>query len=345
MVNDIKYHYALDEHGKTVYIDDVSDEDRKLHTYHCMSCEGAMIPRMGKIRQRHFAHKNGEVHCNSETYLHKLAKRLFKEKFDNSDTFEISYYKEYDCSALQTCTFADKSKCYSQTEVTIDLKKYYDTCNEEQPIGNFIADLLLTNSKIPDRDPILLEIQVTHECEDEKKESGLHIIELQIKDEDRIRYLLERTLKENYGTEFYGFEKKSKESKQLKCKGINRFHLYNSGKAYIDKTSCDISSRKKDEASIFEVCFDGIDEHLTFYYGYILAIQNGIITKACCLCKKYQDVYDSWYKDNNGFCWGQEDGMPIKPIQTQAEKCDLYCESIKDVDILKKNMPKYIIAK
>lgn len=77
----VKYHYALDEQERLVCIDDVSIEDRQAHSYHCLNCGAGMIPRMGKVRSRHFAHRGDEDNCGNETCLHKLAKRLIKEKF------------------------------------------------------------------------------------------------------------------------------------------------------------------------------------------------------------------------------------------------------------------------
>ena len=64
--------------------DDVTEEDRQSHSYHCLNCGERMIPRMGVKRTRHFAHRGEDVHCGQETYLHKLAKLLIKEKFNQS---------------------------------------------------------------------------------------------------------------------------------------------------------------------------------------------------------------------------------------------------------------------
>ena len=81
-MSSVKYHYALDEQDRLVCIDDVSIEDRQAHSYHCRNCGAGMIPRMSKVRSRHFAHRSDEDNCGNETYLHKLSKRLMKEKFD-----------------------------------------------------------------------------------------------------------------------------------------------------------------------------------------------------------------------------------------------------------------------
>lgn len=34
----VKYHYALDEHERIVCIDDVTEEGRQSHSYHCLNC-------------------------------------------------------------------------------------------------------------------------------------------------------------------------------------------------------------------------------------------------------------------------------------------------------------------
>ena len=356
MVNNIKYHYALDEQGQTVSIDNVSDEDKSLHTYHCISCNAAMIPRMGKVRKWHFAHKGTEEHCNPETYLHILSKRLVKEKFDNSDTFEISYYQDVKCSLLQTCAFAQKSECHYKIMKTYDLKKYYDTCIVEQPIDNFIADLLLTNSKNPSIKPILIEIQVSHECEMEKKKSGLHIIELRIKDEIGITDLLKTDLKENFYAnrdidnigfaKFYGFARKCKESEVLEARKINRFYLYYTGNSFVEPISCKYQPENKLKTrTLFEASID--DSELSIYkFGYLLAIQYGIITKACCFCKYFKNGFEVGKGENSTFCClYKKYGTPKNPIETHAQECEYYRNDEEEIDFIQKHMPQYIIAK
>lgn len=357
MSDEIKYRFALDENGRTICIDDISDEDKMSHTYFCISCGAIVIPKRGKIKKWHFAHKGTDEHCNPEKYLHKLAKRLVRDKFYNSDSFEVSYYQDVECSLQQTCAFADKSECHYKMLKTYDLKKYYDTCEEERPIENYRADLLLTNSKNANGKPILIEIQVTHKCEEEKKNSGYRIIELRVEDEDGINNLLKAPLKENaYAVrdidtigfaKFHNFEEKCKKTEPIEAKTISRFYLYNNGKAYIDSTPCKLSSKKLDDASIFEVCFDDIGGcFLLYYYGYLLAIQNGIITKACCFCKYFRKGFEGGIGEDSTFCcMYKKYGTPRNPIQTHASKCEYYREFKENITFIKEDMPIYIIAK
>ena len=78
----------------------------------------------------------------------------------------------------------------------IDLKQFYDTCTEEAQIDGFVADLLLTNSNNPKIQPLLIEICVTHACEEDKIKSGLKIIEITIKKEKEVVDVLEKELLE-----------------------------------------------------------------------------------------------------------------------------------------------------
>ena len=71
-----------------------------------------------------------------------------------------------------------------------DLKEYYDTCMEEQQMGDYRADLLLTNSTRKDRVPVSIEIYVTHRCVEAKRSSALKIIEIHIRSDNDSRRLM-----------------------------------------------------------------------------------------------------------------------------------------------------------
>lgn len=49
-----------------------------------------------------------------------------------------------------------------------DLKKNFDTCEEEVTYKGYRADLMLSSMEHPEREPIFFEISVTHDCEVEK---------------------------------------------------------------------------------------------------------------------------------------------------------------------------------
>lgn len=355
MTNDCKYHYALDEHNQTVFINDVSDEDKKLHKYHCIGCNTTMIPRRGKVREWHFAHKCDEEHNCFETYLHELSKTLVKKNFDNSDTFKFSYYQntEY-CLHKQNCAFFDDDVCCKKSELqTYDLKDYYDTCTIEQPIDNFKADLLLTNSKNNNIKPTLIEIQVTHKCDEAKIASRYRIIELRIRNEKDIEDLLKTTFTEKYKAKkdtdnigfakFHNFIKRSIETEPLEKIKTNRFYMFEDGSSYVEPVSC-ASLNKKYPENVFEAFFDECDMYSTNVFGRLLAIQQKAIKGFCRFCKYYKDIDNYWTIDKF-CCLYKKFGTPQYPEQTQALQCKYYREDKEYMGFLKMRMPKYIIAK
>lgn len=188
-MGDIKYKYAFDEKGDIVSIENLTKETSKEHTFKCIACGNELRPRAigSKHRRAHFYHKE-DISCNGETYLHNLCKLHIKRHFDDSDCFNISYGVSKSCNE-RNCKFRNYN-CYKEHETNqVDLKEFYDTCTVETTIKGFVADLLLTNSKDTSIPPILIEICVTHPCEDKKKESGLKIIEISIKTEKDIENL------------------------------------------------------------------------------------------------------------------------------------------------------------
>lgn len=101
-----------------------------------------------------------------------------------------------------TCLFAKPEECHEWKLDTFDLKQFYDTCIEEQSVDDYIADLLLTSSEKPNREPVLIDIQVSHKSTDQKLQSGQRIIEIRIKTEEDIKSLLSFPIVENHDTQF-----------------------------------------------------------------------------------------------------------------------------------------------
>lgn len=343
----VKYNYALNEHGHLVSIKQADQERNDGHTYHCIGCGAGMIARLGKVRVKHFAHHDDEICCGTESYLHILAKRLIKEKFEKNEPFQVGYYRDVKCSDIQTCPFAKDDECHTRKLEIFDLKKFYDTCEEERPVGECIADLLLSNSSKPERKPVLIEIQVSHKCTPKKRDSGLRIIEIRIQNENDIEKLLEAPIVENpdaeYGyvrdvetigyAKFYGFKNQSSIPEQLAMRSIQRFYLFRSGKAYVSNmdefTLCrDIWTKDNDKA-IFEVSIDSsyLGNPSPYEFGYVAARQSGFEVKTCLFCKYHRDGYDVGIGVNPIFCClYKKYGTPENPEAQHARECNYYRE-------------------
>lgn len=362
----VKYHYALDEHNRLVSIKQAFIERDESHTYHCLGCGAGMIPRLGEVRNWHFAHRGDEAHCGTETYLHQLAKRLIREKFEKDSSFWVGYYRDVKCSDLGTCPFAKKEECHTSKLETFDLKEFYDTCQEEQPVGNYIADLLLSNSSKLDRDPVLLEIQVSHKSTPQKRDSGLRIIEIRIKTEEDINTLLSAPIVENpeaqFGpvrdvetigyAKFHGFKKKSSVHEPLELRSIPRFYLFRSGKAFVtnmdELQSCRKVTMKDNYKAIFEASIDCfyLGSPSPYDYGYVAARQYGIEVKTCQFCKYHRCGFDVGFGLNPIFCClHKKYGTPETPEPQYAKNCEYYREDKVLLEEIRNSMPSIVVAK
>lgn len=362
---EIKYQYAYDENGKIVSINDYTKEDSRLHSYKCIGCGKELLPRAigSKSRKAHFYHKE-LVDCNGETYIHKLGKLLIKRKFDNNNTFIVSYPVSKECNNYD-CTLRN-IKCQKDTVMeTIDLKKYYDTCREEVIIEGFVADLLLTNSRDLNIPPILIEICVTHPCDVKKRNSGLKIIELTLRKEQDLIFLLsqkalEETLFKNIRKreiEFISFNRKLQVPMEV---GISRYIFNPSIKenGYVAKINCRKSAFKYQKDSLVELNFVNIKNYsddnilvpLLWMYKYKYL-------RRCTICK----FYYAYGSEDTPICrLSRKYGKPKYPKMIDAERyrsyhpkddiffrsilTDYYVEEITAFPVEQKNEYRVIVA-
>lgn len=301
----ITFHNAKDMDDRIVHIDEVTKENKSNH-YYCIGCGGEMSAVLGNKREHHFRHK--EAHCSWESYLHKLGKLRLKQLFDTQESFKIKYIAEYHCEKAVDCKLAYVNKCNIFDFNEVDLKRYYDTCEEEVTYKGFRADLMLSSKEHPERKPIFLEISVTHDCEPQKRASGIRIIELKITNENDVwrplkedYHFLKRELEEQHPYQernlppirFYNFKRYLE-----KLTPLDRFWIEKDKdgilRDYVEKgnLSCrDIDTNHK-EHSIYEITAPSEEiiknKVLDFsFFGFLKAIRAGIKIKHCQFCMVY----------------------------------------------------------
>lgn len=303
----ITFHNATDVDGHIIHIDEVTKENRAEH-YYCVGCGEEMLPVLGEVREHHFRHK--EVHCSWESYLHKLGKKRLKERFDSQEKFVIKYNVEYHCDISEGCKLESiykNQKCNRREQVTIDLKKLFDTCEEEVTYKGYRADLMLSSKKHPEREPIFLEISVTHDCEPEKLASGIQIIELKIADEKDVllplieedRFFRYTNPQQPYGyyslpsIRFYNFKRLIESARPLERfwvaaddKGILR------GNCIQDKLTCRNVNDNHLNDSLYEVAIPSeilVNKRKPnlYEYGMMKAIIASIDVRHCAVCDKF----------------------------------------------------------
>lgn len=211
----IKYQYSLRQNDGSLVNISAIDKNNRHDGYLCLQCGNEMVPVLGEKRKPHFKHKSN-CSCSSELYLHKIGKMILKRRFDESATFPVTYYIGSKCDFKgHFCPIRDiqGDKCNKTKLYTVDLKQYYDICLVEESYKGFVADLLLKNSSKPNREPVMIEVAVTHECEEKKIYSGIRIIEIKGEQEqDFERDIIESEEKQHII--FYNFKRDLDENAQ-----------------------------------------------------------------------------------------------------------------------------------
>ena len=215
----VKYHFAQNELGEIVDIDDVTEVYREAHSFYCLGCGGAMNARLGENNAHHFYHSNGGDCGYSESDLHRYAKKMLRKKFLEGTSFPVRFVQNVTCN-LECRFFKDgEYGCRTKRLMEYDLKTFgYDTIEEEKVVsGGFVADLLISDSS--GRNPeILLEIYVSHQIGENKEESGHRIIEIPVRNEEDLQAYLNGVISEAAPDEyrarvlartphFYGFQR------------------------------------------------------------------------------------------------------------------------------------------
>ena len=321
MKKQIKYNYCVDENNRLVHISELTKETRHSQTWRCPQCGQILIPNLGEKNRWHFSHKANTA-CDGETDLHKLAKRRIREKFESSDSFPITFVKDVPCSEHKECPFFYKY-CYTKNvAIPHDLiiwegRILYNDCQEEIQVGEFRPDLLLTNSKKSDREPIFIEINVTHQSEEKKLKSKYRIIETKrINSEDDIEDIINRgfveSIDEGGNCETYNFDKDKLKSPLIKAAGvpIERFVLFKNGAVLTFRASdyivfCEQLNEKFIPNSAYELNIKKIDiksQEENIYNKTLDSYELGLIyltkrkklqIKNCILCKfsKFKESY------------------------------------------------------
>ena len=268
-----------------VEITSVTEKDRRKE-YFCISCGAEMHPVLGSKKEHYFRHSG--VSCSWDGFIHKYAEEKFKEAFDNSDTFLIPFNRHNKCPKVDNCLLYNQfafSKCDGIIE-SLDLKKECWAGDKK-----YIADLLLTNSKNEGQKPLFIEIFHTHKCTDDKRNSGIKIIEIKIDTIDNIKTFLDPKSQKFSSFELINFKPESH------ITGLYEVQKASYTKDVQDELKCekiqcvctDERLANKTEDSLFEVLVPGDEESsqktLT-RIGHLIGIQKGLM-KDCSYCQHF----------------------------------------------------------
>ena len=243
--NRMEQHYAVSKSGVLVHINEAHDSKEDCFCPHC-GCR--MLKRCGNIRAWHFAHdyryeNDVNKECSYESYLHAFAKLRLKQWFEESESIILHYQQSMACKYAKDCIWIGSGdECSRLDEKTVDLKKYLTVCRLEEIVhvddDRFRADLLWSNPNNSKND-ILIEIKVTHECTQKKKESHKRIIEFEVHSEEDVENIVANDIQESDTVRFYSFNPKDIVDEVIPARySLSKFIYYSTGKAFA-RSACD----------------------------------------------------------------------------------------------------------
>jgi len=329
----IKYKYAFNSKKQVVYVKELQrSTDTKNEVFTCISCENILIPKLGEVKQKHFAHKHVQ-NCSEETYLHKLAKLIFEQEYNASLSESKPFYIELKidrrCNAHQN--YFGKTCRLESINRHIDLTKRYKKISLETRIDEFIPDILLSNMT---RDKMLfIEIAVTHRITDKKAEAKFPIIEVNIETEEDLSFIKERVFSlSNPKIKLINFNIKLEEGKlcgDFECpEKVGIFRVYKNGKSILTweslpKAKSLIESQSKNSFLYHKVINRDEPYSLSDEYkkNLIDAYNSNIEIKNCFLCR-YHGKNQSCYDDDKKpiFC----KFLKISCNSNRASECQYY---------------------
>ena len=177
---------AFDKYYQEVSIDDA----QKGQEFICCNCNQPMIPVQGQEREWHFRHKEVSSNCNHDQWLHKKLILLLYDRLCSEEQFKI------------ICPYCE-----------IDSRNI--TVKKESTYRDFRPDILIKES---DDEECFLEICVTHPCTEEKKKSGIKIIEIVTYDARSINELKSGDISQAgqfYKINYYNFPKPEVETEPI----------------------------------------------------------------------------------------------------------------------------------
>ena len=238
------------------------------------------------------------------------------------------------CDKYDNCIFHDEKDCKMPKTIQFDLKKYYSNCIIEHKYEGFVADLYCEN-KTNSNQPIFIEIFVTHECTQEKKESGIRIIEIKIQSEEDILSIVNSTsLDEGEKNRLYNFRRKDILVNYF-VQPFQKYILYHSLKSYVDRDIFTCRNYNENRKGIYEISME-YDDCIPYFInsgglygvGKVKAYLDGYLKKDCQLCKwQAEDM------SGNQFCkLYKKCGNPKYCNENDSTKCTMFRENTQIIN-------------
>lgn len=186
-----QYNYAKNAKGAFFDIKQLDKSARyeNNNQFFCLVCGQPMEAVLGNEREHYFRHQNSEAEksCNKEAYketvLHILGKnrfvKLLEQHKEVGKPLFLGFAQRCICDK-NPCPYGKAIQCSELNDEKFEIYPTYDQYYEETWDKIYRPDILLKSS---DGKQMYVEIFVSHPCSEQKKSSGIPIIEISLQDE------------------------------------------------------------------------------------------------------------------------------------------------------------------
>lgn len=192
-----EYNYARNEKGIVFDIEQLDKIARYENNNHffCLVCGQPMEAVLGNVREHYFRHQNSEAekNCNKEAYketvLHILGKRRFikllEQHKENGKPLFLGFGQRCVCDK-NPCPYGKTNQCSELNDEKFEIYPTFNQCYEETWDRIYRPDILLKSSN---GKQLYVEIFVSHPCSEQKKASGIPIIEISLQNENDLNLI------------------------------------------------------------------------------------------------------------------------------------------------------------
>ena len=188
MRSEIQYQYAKTGNSE---ITNISAACKNIE-YYCLGCSNRVIPVQGSKNKHHYRHYKSD--CHSETYYHIAGKLAFEclwnERTRNNLPIPLVLERQVKCNSTECISVfgADKT-CFTVQPARYDLCQLFSSYSvEKMDAGGLIPDILLLDQTSGRK--CYIEICNTHACSEDKINSNIPIIEIYVKNDDDLEYII-----------------------------------------------------------------------------------------------------------------------------------------------------------
>ena len=308
-------HFAIDENGKLMDLNVLSEFDAINHSYYCPNCGEEVVLKVDDDGCYSFDHVDENASCDDEMYLRGSAVAAIQKTFETSKKFVIDVPQYRYCKQEGKCHFYQECRISSMRQY--DLKLYhFNNCEKEYKFNDvsYRSDLVFYSGNIQKN---AIEVRVNTANYKNEIETPRRLIEVTVYSENDV-CRLKKGVKGFDNVRFSGFVENAKDAANpIEIKhDVLKYMIFASGKIYIGPVKCTELRSSQNKSNVMRegvfVKTNGIVEDMYIF----LLLHYKMMQKNICCCRLCWSLKKSNGRNNDYICIRYKKvGTPKTPLR------------------------------